>query len=157
MLNKTPLLHQSLGPHVCLSVCLSLSLHPANSLERRNPSCSLTFLPGLLRPSQEGALYLHPLERAPGAFVSDASPVSRTLLVFCVNQGMLAKGAVHPRQAGRPSPCAHGGSPDPWPLVVSFPHCPPLLWELHHGAFLTTSHGRAGEIYQLPGLPTTLL
>ena len=90
MLNKTPLLHQSLGPHVCLSVCLSLSLHPPNSLERRNPSCSLTFLPGLLRPSQEGALYLHPLERAPGAFVSDASPVSRTLLVFCVNQGMLA-------------------------------------------------------------------
>ena len=25
MLIKTPLLHQSLGPHVCLSVCLSLS------------------------------------------------------------------------------------------------------------------------------------
>ena len=90
MLNKTPLLHQSLGPHVCLSVCLSLSLHPANSLERRNPSCSLTFLPGLLRPSREGALCLHSLERVPGAFVSDASPVSRTSLVFWVNQGLSA-------------------------------------------------------------------
>ena len=39
----------------------------------------LTFLPGLLR-----------LERVPGAFVSDASPVSRALLVLCVNQGISA-------------------------------------------------------------------
>ena len=31
-----------------------------------------------------------PLERAPGAFVRDVSPVSRTLLVFCVNQGVSA-------------------------------------------------------------------
>ena len=30
------------------------------------------------------------LERVPGAFVRDASPVSRTLLVFCVNQGVSA-------------------------------------------------------------------
>ena len=30
------------------------------------------------------------LERAPGAFVRDASPASRTLLVFCVNQGVSA-------------------------------------------------------------------
>ena len=29
-------------------------------------------------------------ERAPGAFVRDASPVSRTLLVFCLNQGVSA-------------------------------------------------------------------
>ena len=28
------------------------------------------------------------LERAPGAFVRDANPVSRTLLVFCINQGV---------------------------------------------------------------------
>ena len=39
----------------------------------------LTFLPGLLRPP-----------RRPGAFVSDASPVSKTLLVLCVNQGISA-------------------------------------------------------------------
>ena len=46
----------------------------------------LTFLPRLLRPSREGTLCLHPLEGVPGAFVSNASPVSRALLVFCVNQ-----------------------------------------------------------------------
>ena len=34
--------------------------------------------------------FTHPLERAPGAFVRDASPVSRTLLVLCVNQGVSA-------------------------------------------------------------------
>ena len=31
-----------------------------------------------------------PLERAPCAFVSNESPVSRSLLVFCINQGILA-------------------------------------------------------------------
>ena len=41
------------------SFFLSLSLSLADSLERRDPSCSL-FLPGLLRLSQEGALCLHP-------------------------------------------------------------------------------------------------
>ena len=50
----------------------------------------LTFLPGLLRPFQEGTLCLHPLEGAPGAFMSDASPVSRALLVLSVNQGISA-------------------------------------------------------------------
>lgn len=50
----------------------------------------LTFLPGLLRPSQEGTLCLHPLEGVPGAFMSDASPVSRALLVLCINQGISA-------------------------------------------------------------------
>ena len=55
MLIKTPLLHQSLGPHVFLSVCLSfsLSLFLADSLERESqlhnpgnislfPSCTLS-------------------------------------------------------------------------------------------------------------------
>ena len=42
-----------------LSLSLSLSFSSADSLERRDPSCSL-FLPGLLRLSQEGALCLHP-------------------------------------------------------------------------------------------------
>ena len=50
----------------------------------------LTFLPGLLRPSQESTLCLHPLERMPGAFMSDASPVSRALLVLRISQGILA-------------------------------------------------------------------
>ena len=50
----------------------------------------LTFLPRLLRPSREGTLCLHPLKRAPGALMSDASPVSRALLVLCINQGISA-------------------------------------------------------------------
>ena len=54
-----------------------LSLSPANSLEHRNPSCSLS-CPG----------FQDPLERAPCGFVSDASPISRVLLVLCVNQGI---------------------------------------------------------------------
>ena len=49
-----------------------------------------TFLPRLLRPSREGALRLHPIKRAPGAFVNSASPMSGALLVFCVNQGISA-------------------------------------------------------------------
>lgn len=34
------------------------------------------------------------------------------------------QGAVQPRRAGGPSPCARGGSPDPWTPAVAFPHCP---------------------------------
>ena len=34
-----------------------------------------TLLPRLLRPSREGTLCLHPIERAPEAFVNRASPV----------------------------------------------------------------------------------
>ena len=49
-----------------------------------------TFLLWLLRSSREGPLCLHPLEGVPGAFVSDASPVSRALLVLCVSQGISA-------------------------------------------------------------------
>ena len=49
-----------------------------------------TFLPGLLRPSWEGTLPLHPLERAPEAFVNKASPMPGALLGFCINQGISA-------------------------------------------------------------------
>ena len=49
-----------------------------------------TFLPGLLRPSQEGTLYLHPIERAPEASMNRVSSVSGTLLAFCLNQGISA-------------------------------------------------------------------
>ena len=69
MLIKTLLLHQSFGPRVLLSFSLSGYL-----LGAQRPS-ELTFLPGLLRPSREGALRLHPIERAPEASVNRASPV----------------------------------------------------------------------------------
>ena len=42
-----------------------------------------TFLPGLLRPSREGALYLHPIERAPEAFVNRASPCRGFIGFLC--------------------------------------------------------------------------
>ena len=90
MLNKTPLLHQSFGPRVFLS----LSLSPSLSLSGWSPGAQrlseLTFLPGFLRPSWEGALCLHLIKRAPEASVNRASPVSGTLLAFCVNQGISA-------------------------------------------------------------------
>ena len=41
---KTPLLHQSFGPHVFLSLSLSLSLFLANSLELGGPLSSLSCL-----------------------------------------------------------------------------------------------------------------
>ena len=84
MLIKTPLLHQSFGPRVLLSLSLSVYFFG----EQR--SSGFTFLPRLLSPSGEGALRLHPIERVPEAFVNRASPVSGTLLVFCVNQGISA-------------------------------------------------------------------
>ena len=49
-----------------------------------------TFLPGLLRPSREGTLCLHPIERAPEASMNRASPVPGAFLAFCVNQGISA-------------------------------------------------------------------
>ena len=42
----------------------------------------LILLPRLLRHSGEGALCLHPLKRAPGAFVSDTSPVLKGFIGF---------------------------------------------------------------------------
>jgi len=84
MLIKTPLLHQSSGPRVFLSLSLSLSGYFFGA---QRPS-EFTFLPRLLRPSQEGALHLHPIKRAPEAFVNRASPMPGVLLAFCVNQGI---------------------------------------------------------------------
>ena len=84
MLNKTPLLHQSFGPRVFfLSLSLRLFLWSAEP-------AVFTFQSRLLRPSREGALCLHPIERAPGDFVNSASPESGALLVFCINQGISA-------------------------------------------------------------------
>ena len=84
MLIKTPLLHQSSGPPVFLSLSLSLSGYFFGA---QRPS-ELTFLPRLLRPSRDGTLHLHPIERAPEASMNRASPMSGTLLAFCVNQGI---------------------------------------------------------------------
>ena len=84
MFIKTPLLHQSFGPRVLLSLSFSGYFFGAQRLSE------FTFLPGLLRPSREGALCLHPIERAPEAFVNGASPMRGALLAFCVNQGISA-------------------------------------------------------------------
>ena len=69
MLIKTPLLHQSSGPRVLLSLSLSLSFR----LIPWSTEAEFTFL--LLRPSREDSLHLHPIERAPEASVNRASPV----------------------------------------------------------------------------------
>ena len=81
MLIKTPLLHQSFGARVLLArslaLALSLSLSLANSFGAQRPVV-LILLPRVLRPYGEGALCLHPIERAPEASVNRASPVSGT-------------------------------------------------------------------------------
>ena len=98
---KTPLLHQSSGPRVCLSFSLSLSLYFSGwSLGEQRPS-KFTFLPGLLRPSREGALHLHSIERAPEASVNRISPVSGALSAFCVNQGISASFSLFHFHIGR--------------------------------------------------------
>ena len=84
MLIKTPLLPQSSGPRVFLSLSLSGYFFGV-----QRPS-EFTFLPGLLRPSQESALHLHPIKRAPEASVNRASPMPGALLAFWVNQGISA-------------------------------------------------------------------
>ena len=84
MLNKTPLLHQSSGPRVFLSLSLSGYFF---GVQRHS---EFTLLHGLLRASQEGALWLHPIERVPEASMNRASPVPGALLAFCVNQGISA-------------------------------------------------------------------
>ena len=92
MLIKTPLLHQSSGPRVCLSLSLSLSLPLSLSgyFFGAQRFSEFTFLPGLLRPTREGALCLHPIKRMPEASMNRARPVPGALLAFCVNQGISA-------------------------------------------------------------------
>ena len=92
MLIKTPLLHQSFGPRVFLS----LSLSPSSSLSFSGWSpgvqrlSEFTFLPWLPRPSQEGAVSPHPIKRAPEASVNKVSPMPGALLAFSINQGISA-------------------------------------------------------------------
>ena len=72
----------------CLSLCLSLSLF-FRLIPWRAVALWVTLsFPRLIRPSQEGALCLYPIERVPEASVNRASPVAGALLAFCVNQGI---------------------------------------------------------------------
>ena len=79
----------SIRAWVPMSVCLSFSLSPR--LIPWSAETRLAHSPARASKTLEKApCAFNPLERAPGAFVRDASPVSRTLLVFCVNQGVSA-------------------------------------------------------------------
>ena len=75
---------------VPMSFFLFLSLSLSGCFFGAQRPSEFTFLPRLLRPSQEGALRLHPIERVPEASVNRASPVPGALLAFCVNQGISA-------------------------------------------------------------------
>ena len=75
---------------VPVSFFLFLSLSFSGYFIGAQRPSEFTFLPGLLRPSQEGTLCLHPIERAPEVSVNRASPMSGTLLAFCINQGISA-------------------------------------------------------------------
>ena len=90
MLIKAPLLPQSSGTHVLLSLSLSLPLSLSGYFFRAQRLSEFTFLPGLLRHTREGTLRLHPIERVPEASVNRASPMPGVLLAFCVNQGISA-------------------------------------------------------------------
>ena len=82
------------APSELWSPCLSFSFFFSLSFSGRSTGAQrlseFTFLPGLLRPSLEGALHLHPIERAPEASMNRASPVPGASLAFCVNQGISA-------------------------------------------------------------------
>ena len=91
ILTENSLMHLcSIRAWVSMSFFLSLSLSLSGWFLRTQRPALLTLLPGLLRLSRRCPVPSPLLERAPGAFVRDASPVSRTLLVFCVNQGVSA-------------------------------------------------------------------
>ena len=81
---------------LCLSFFLSFSLSLFLSLSLSGyffgaqRLSEFTFLPGILRPSREGALHLHPIKRAPEASMNRASPVPGALLAFCINQRISA-------------------------------------------------------------------
>ena len=78
--------HQSLGAHVLLSFFLSpqLILWSAETRLAHSPVRASETL------SRRRPVPLPLLKRAPVAFMRDLSPVSRTLLVLCINQGISA-------------------------------------------------------------------
>ena len=79
------LLTEARSPHVVLSLSFSYSgwFHGAQGL------CAFTFLPGLLRPTREGAQGGAPSSIREGACGLREQSKS-CLLAFCVNQGILA-------------------------------------------------------------------
>ena len=78
------------APSELWSPCLSFSLSFSGWSPGAQRSSGFIFLPGLLRPSRQGTLRLHPIKRVPEAFMNRASPVPGALLAFCVNQGISA-------------------------------------------------------------------
>ena len=78
------------APSEIWSLCLSFSLSLSSYFLRVQRLSGFTFLPGVLRHSQEGALHLYPIERVPEASMNRASPVPGALLAFCLNQGISA-------------------------------------------------------------------
>ena len=88
MLIKTPLLPQSSGPPVLLSLPLPLSLLQADPLERRGSLSSLS-CPGFEDPLPKALCTFTP-SRGLLRPCDRASPVPGALLAFCVNQGISA-------------------------------------------------------------------
>ena len=71
--------HHVLIKHLCsiralVPMSFFLSLPPFRLIPW-SAEAEFTFLPRLLKPSGEGALRLHPIERAPEALVNRASPM----------------------------------------------------------------------------------
>ena len=81
MLNKTPLLHKSLGPRVFLSFFLSLSLSLRLILWSAEARWA-HFLAQLLRTSWEGSQCLHPFKKVPGAYMKQCKPRVKGFIGF---------------------------------------------------------------------------
>ena len=75
---------------VPVSFFLFLSLSLSGYFFGAQRPSEFIFLPWLLRPSQESALCLPPIEKVPETSVNRANPVPGALLAFCVNQGISA-------------------------------------------------------------------
>jgi len=104
-----------------------------------------TFLPGLLRPDQEGTLHLHqgggilnphPTERVPAASVNRASSVQGALLAFCVNQGRSSLFLFPFLTILSPMPSSWGY---PWILLGLDPGIPWQMTMFYNSILLITS------------------
>ena len=80
MLIKTPLLHQNLVPVSCF---LSFSLSLSGYFFGGQRLSEFTFLPELLRPSREGALCLHPIERCLRPLWTEQAPCRGFIGFLC--------------------------------------------------------------------------
>ena len=77
---------QALCQRTLLVFCVNQGISASLSFSGWSPGVQrlseFTFLPGLLRPSREGTLRLHPIERVPDASVNRASPVQGLYWLF---------------------------------------------------------------------------